>query len=302
VKILMTGGTGFIGPHLATRLIQEGHEVTILARSSEESKRIPAATALLLGDPTKRGSWQDALRNQDAVINLAGASIFTRWNDKQKKAIWESRISTTRNIVEGIETGKGKEFSLFSTSAVGYYGFHGDEVLTEDSSPGDDFLARLAVAWEAEAMKAKEKEARVVITRFGIVLAPGGGALGQMLPIFKLGIGGPIGNGKQWFSWVHMSDLTEAFIFVLRHAELSGPFNICSPNPVRNKELARAIGRALHRPSFMAAPAFMIRLLLGEFGSVILKGQRVVPRRLLESGFNFQYPDVLQALKNVIAK
>ena len=228
---------------------------------------------------------------QDVVVNLAGASIFTRWTDKQKKEIWESRTSTTRNIVEAIEVNQGRSFTLFSTSAVGYYGFHGDEELTEDSPPGDDFLATLAVAWEAEALKSQEKGARVVITRFGIVLGPGGGALGQMLPVFKRFMGGPIGNGQQWFSWVHMRDLTDAFIFLLRHTDLSGPFNLCSPYPVRNKELAKAIGKALHRPSFMPAPAFMIKLLFGEFGSVILKGQRVVPRRLLESGFSFQYPE-----------
>ncbi len=300
MKILMTGGTGFIGPHLATRLVQDGHQVTILARPGEEKKRVAPAAVLLEGDPTQRGPWQETVGMHDAVINLAGASIFTRWTDKQKKEIWESRTSTTRNIVEAIEAGRGKSLTLFSTSAVGYYGFHGDEELTEDAPPGDDFLATLAVAWEGEALQAKEKGTRVVITRFGIVLGPGGGALGQMIPIFKRFIGGPIGNGEQWFSWVHMSDLTEAFIFLLKHPELSGPFNLCSPSPVRNKELARAIGKALHRPSFLPAPAFMIKLVLGEFGSVILKGQRVVPRRLLESGFTFQHPEVDKAIEKVL--
>ena len=300
MKILMTGGTGFIGPHLAARLVQDGHEVTILARPSEEKNRVSPGASFLQGDPTQRGPWQDAIRKQDAAINLAGASIFARWTDKQKKEIWESRISTTRNIVEAVEANQGKSFTLFSTSAVGYYGFHGDEKLTEDSPPGDDFLATLAVAWEGEALKAQEKGARVVITRFGIVLGAGGGALGQMIPVFKRFAGGPIGSGQQWFSWVHMSDLTEAFIFLLKHQELSGPFNLCSPYPVRNKELARALGKALHRPSFMSAPAFMIKLVLGEFGSVILKGQRVVPGRLLESRFSFQYPEIDKAIENIV--
>ena len=302
MKVLMTGGTGFIGPHLAARLVQDGHEVTILARPSEEKKRIASGASLLEGSPTQRGAWQEAVQKQDAVINLAGASIFTRWSDKQKKEIWESRTSTTRNIVEAIEVNQGRSFTLFSTSAVGYYGFHGDEELTEDSPPGDDFLATLAVAWEAEALKAKQKGARVVITRFGIVLGPGGGALGQMLPVFKRFMGGSIGNGKQWFSWVHMSDLTEAFVFLFRHPDLSGPFNLCSPYPIRNKELAKAIGKAMHRPSFMPAPAFMIKLVFGEFGSVILKGQRVVPRRLLEHGFSFQYPEVDKAIENIVRR
>jgi uncharacterized protein (TIGR01777 family) len=300
MKILITGGTGFIGPHLVARLVQDGHEVTILIRPSEEKARVSPGASFLEGDPTQKGIWQEAIRKQDTVINLAGASIFSRWTDQQKKEIRESRISTTRNIVEAIEANQEKSFTLFSTSAVGYYGFHGDEELSEDSTAGDDFLATLAVAWEEEAFKAREKGARVVVTRFGIVLGPGGGALGQMLPVFKRFAGGPIGNGRQWFSWVHMSDLTEGFVFLFGHPELSGPVNLCSPNPVRNKELAQALGKALRRPSFLPAPAFMIKLVFGEFGSVILKGQRVVPRRLLENGFVFRYPEIDKAIENVV--
>ncbi len=290
MKILITGGTGFIGPHLAARLVQDGHEVTILIRPSEEKARVSPGASFLEGDPTQQGAWQEAVRKQDAVINLAGASIFSRWTDQQKDEIRESRISTTRNIVEATEANQEKSFTLFSTSAVGYYGFHEDEELTEDSPSGDDFLATLAVAWEKEALKAREKRARVVITRFGIVLGPGGGALGQMVPVFKRFAGGPIGNGRQWFSWVHMSDLTEAFVFLLGHPELSGPVNLCSPNPVRNKELAQALGKALHRPSFLPAPAFMIKLVFGEFGSVILKGQRVLPAGFWRTGSSFGIP------------
>ncbi len=226
MKILMTGGTGFIGPRLAARLVQDGHEVTILVRPSEERARVSPGASFLEGDPTQKGAWQEAIRKQDAVINLAGASIFSRWTDQQKREMRESRISTTRNIIEAIETAQGKTFILFSTSAVGYYGFHEDEELTESSPPGNDFLATLAVEWEGEALKAWAKGARVVITRFGIVLGPGGGALSQMIPVFKRFAGGPIGNGRQWFSWVHMSDLSEAFIFLLKHPELSGPVNL----------------------------------------------------------------------------
>jgi uncharacterized protein (TIGR01777 family) len=272
VKILMTGGTGFVGSHLAARLSKDGHEVTILIRSSAEARGAAPGVAFVQGDPTRKGAWQEAIRNHDAVINLAGAPIFTKWTDEQKKAIRESRLSTTRNLVEGIETNPEKSVALFSTSAVGYYGFHGDEELTEESPPGDDFLATVAVEWEAEALKAEQKGARVVITRFGIVLGAGGGSLGQMIPLFKKFVGGPIGSGRQWFSWVHVQDLTEALLFLLKHPELSGPVNICSPNPVRNKELAKALGKALCRPSFLPAPGFMIKLVLGEFWSVILKG------------------------------
>lgn len=300
MKILMTGGTGFVGSYLATRLSKDGHEVTILIRSSAEARGATPGVSFVQGDPTRKGAWQEAIRHHDAVINLAGAPIFTKWTDEQKRAIRESRVSTTRNLVEGIETNPEKSFALFSTSAVGYYGFHGDEEVTEDSPPGDDFLATVATEWEREALKAREKGSRVVITRFGIVVGASGGALGQMIPLFKKFVGGPIGSGRQWFSWVHVQDLTEAFLFLLKHPELSGPVNVCSPNPVRNKELAKALGKALHRPSFLPAPGFMIKLVLGEFGSVILKGQRVLPRRLLESGFVFQYPEIEKALASIV--
>jgi uncharacterized protein (TIGR01777 family) len=183
---------------------------------------------------------------------------------------------------------------------VGYYGFCGDEELTEQSPFGKDFLARIASEWEGEALKAKEKGARVVITRFGIVMGEKGGALGQMIPLFKKFIGGPIGSGRQWFSWVHIKDLAEAFTFLLKHPEISGPVNVCAPNPVRNRDLAKALGRVLHRPSFIPAPSFMMRMVLGEFGSVLLEGQRVLPSLLLKKGFMFQYPDIDQALRSII--
>jgi uncharacterized protein (TIGR01777 family) len=300
MKILMTGGTGFVGKQFTSRFIQEGNEVTILTRSLKESGQLSKGISYLQGDPTQKGPWQEAIPGHDVIINLAGASIFSKWSDEYKKLIRDSRVFTTRNIIEGIPSKFEKEISLFSTSAVGYYGFHDDEELDEESPPGNDFLARLAIEWEAEALKAKEKGARVVITRFGIVLGEKGGALGQMIPLFKKFIGGPIGSGQQWFSWVHIKDLAEAFAFLIKHPEIPGPVNVCSPNPVKNKDLAKALGRALHRPSFMPAPGFMIKLVLGEFGSVLLEGQRVLPRRLLKKGFTFQYPDIDKALQSII--
>jgi hypothetical protein len=302
MKILITGGTGFVGTQLNSRLIQDGHEVTILSRSAKRSGEVPRGISYLQGDPTQKGPWQEAIKNHDAVINLAGASIFAKWTEEYKKTIRESRVSTTRNIVEGIEANPTKKITLFSTSAVGYYGFCGDEELIEESPPGNDFLARMALEWEGEALKAREKGARVVITRFGIVMGEKGGALSQMIPLFKKYIGGPIGSGKQWFSWVHIKDLSEAFAFLLKHPEISGPVNVCAPNPVRNKDLAKALGKVLHRPSFMPAPGFMVKLVLGEFGSVILEGQRVIPKRLLESGFAFQYPDIDKALQGIVGQ
>jgi uncharacterized protein (TIGR01777 family) len=302
MKILITGGTGFVGTQLTSRLIKDNHEVTILSRSAKRSGEIPRGISYLQGDPTQKGSWQEAIKNHDAVINLAGASIFAKWTEEHKKAIRESRVSTTRNIVEGIPSDPQKQFTFFSTSAVGYYGFCGDVELTEESPHGDDFLARIASEWEGEALKAKGKGARVVITRFGIVMGEKGGALGQMIPLFKKFIGGPIGSGRQWFSWVHIKDLAEAFSFLLKHPEISGSVNVCSPNPVRNKDLAKALGRVLHRPSFLPAPGFMIKLVLGEFGSVILEGQRVIPKRLLDSGFAFQYPEIDKALQEIVVQ
>jgi uncharacterized protein len=302
MKILITGGTGFVGTRLTTRLFQDGHAVTILTRSLKGAKESPPGISYIEGDPTKKGPWQEAIKNHDAVINLAGASIFSKWTEEHKKAIRDSRVNTTRNIIEGIPFQPEKRFTFFSTSAVGYYGFCGDEQLIEDSPPGSDFLAMIAMEWEREAFKSKDKGARVVITRFGIVMGEKGGALSQMIPLFKKYIGGPIGSGKQWFSWVHIKDLAEAFAFLIKHPEISGPVNVCSPNPVRNRDLAGALGKALHRPSFFPAPGFMVKLVLGEFGSVILKGQRVIPKRLLDSGFAFQYPDIDKALQGIVGQ
>ena len=208
--------------------------------------------------------------------------------------------SPTRNIVEALP-GDASQVTLFSTSAVGYYGFHEDEELAEDSGPGDDFLAKLCRDWESEARKAEAKGARLVITRFGIVLGRNGGALGQMIPLFRYGLGGPVGSGRQWFSWIHMNDLLSALFHLLRLPGASGPYNLTAPSPVRNAELAKILGKVMHRPAFMPAPAFAVRAALGEFGDVILKGQKVLPQRLLESGFEFRHPHLEGALREVLA-
>ncbi len=295
----MTGGTGFVGTYLAGQLIREGHKVTILTPSLTGAELKMEGLTYLAGNPTIKGPWQESVRAHDVIINLAGASIFSRWTEAQKKILLSSRIDTTRHLVEALPN-DSKHITFFSTSAVGYYGFHEDEELTESSPAGDDFLAHLARDWEVEALRAQTKGARVILTRFGIVLGKNGGALGQMIPLFKYFIGGPLGSGRQWFSWVHMADLAQAFIFLLAHKEISGAINLCSPNPVRNKDLGKAIGKVLHRPSFLPAPGFMIELILGEFGSVLLRGQRVIPRRLLDASFKFRYPDIEAALKSVI--
>ncbi len=295
MKIFMTGGTGFVGKALAPALIRAGQEVTILSRSGQGET---AGVAWVKGDPTLRGDWQEAVKGHEVVINLAGASIFTRWTEETKKVLRESRMLTTRHIVEAMQGGEGK--TLFSTSAIGYYGFHGDETLTEESPPGVDFLATLARDWEAEAREAEKKGCRVVIPRFGIVLGEKGGALGQMIPLFEKFLGGPLGSGRQFFSWVHIEDLSQAFLYLLSRPEVSGPVNFTAPNPVRNRELAQALGKVMNRPALLPAPGFMLRLILGEFGSILLEGQRVLPQKLLQAGFQFQYPEIEGALRQVI--
>jgi uncharacterized protein (TIGR01777 family) len=300
MKVLITGGLGFVGTQLSVRLLERGHQVTVVDRSPEPHAYTPREVIYISGDSTLKGSWQEEIAHQDGVINLAGTSIFGRWNDKTKKLIYDSRILTTRNVVDAMSPKKGSV--LCSTSAVGYYGFRNDELINEEGYHGDDFLARVCVDWENEAKMAADKGVRVAITRFGIVLGKTGGALGQMIPAFKKFVGGPLGSGNQWFSWIHMEDLLKAFMFVFENQDISGPVNFCSPNPVRNRELAKALGKILSRPSFLTTPGFMLRLVLGEFGSLLLEGQRVIPAKLLKHGFSFSYPDIKGALEDVVGE
>jgi len=299
MRIFMTGGTGFVGTYLSGYLAGQGHTVTILTSAFEKAPSPRPGIVYVPGNPTVKGGWQEQVKAHDVIINLAGASIFHRWTKAYKEILRQSRIQTTRNLVEALDGPSGKETTFLSASAVGYYGFTGDEELAEDAPAGTDFLARLAYDWEQEALCARDKGARVVITRFGIVLGKAGGALGQMIPLFRLGLGGPLGSGRQWFSWVHLHDLARAYGFLMDHASVSGAVNLCAPQPVRNRDLARAIGKVLKRPAVMPAPGFMIRLILGEFGGVLLKGQRVIPRALQGHGFGFCYPAIHEALRDI---
>jgi hypothetical protein len=300
MKIFITGGTGFVGKGLTRSLTESGHQVTLLTRSLKKLGSHSPQISLVEGDPTQKGDWRKRVRDHEAVINLAGASIFSRWTGKTKQILRESRILTTRNLVEALAGGGTRAF--LSTSAIGYYGFHEDEELTESAPPGTDFLARLAADWEEEARKAEQLGIRVVLTRFGIVLGEEGGALGQMIPLFRRFLGGPLGSGRQWFSWIHRTDLTAAFQFLLNQPEISGPVNFTAPNPVRNRDLAAALGKVLRRPAVLPAPGFMLRLALGEFGSVLLRGQKVIPKKLLEAGFQFRYPGIEEALAEILKK
>lgn len=299
MKFFITGGTGFVGTYLSRKLADQGHEITILSRHPKPRPGTPQAISLVAGDPTQPGAWQQLVPQHEVIINLAGASVFGRWTAAKKKEIYDSRILTTRNVVQALAQARELQTQvLFSTSAIGYYGDRGEEELTEESPPGDDFLARVARDWEAEAFKARDLGVRVVITRFGLVLGDRGGLLEKLVPLFNAYLGGPLGSGRQWFSWIDQSDQLAAFLFVLEHPELQGVINFVSPNPVRNAEFARALGEVLHRPSGLAVPAFAVKLALGEFAAVILGGQKVKPARLLAAGFQFSYPDIQTALRH----
>ncbi|MCK8603352.1 TIGR01777 family oxidoreductase [Desulfoferrobacter suflitae] len=303
MKIFMTGGTGFVGSHLTEKLVGSGHSVTLLTRSVRAGKRLPAGAEFLEGDPVKAGPWQEKVLEHDAVINLAGASIFTVWTAKNRQMILDSRVLTTRNIVDALADASGRNIALISGSAVGYYGGRKDDmVLNEQSPPGNDFLTEVSLNWEGEAHRAENFGVRVVITRFGIVLGKGGGAFEKMLPAFKKCLGSSLGSGKQWFSWIHLEDLCNIIAFLLER-NIAGPFNCTAPHPVTNKELTHTLADVLGCPVFMPpVPGFMLKALLGEFGDVVLKGQRVVPRRLLDEGFQFQFATLREALEDLTVK
>jgi uncharacterized protein (TIGR01777 family) len=301
MDIFVTGGSGFLGKTLCQHLLDRGHEVTALSRSAEASARLPRGVGHCLGDPTLPGPWQEEAARYQGFINLAGASIFERWTDQHKALIRESRVNSTRNLVQAMARRLDQgPATLVSASAVGYYGFHGDETLTEEAPPGEDFLAQVCRQWEEEASRAGDLGARVVRARFGIVLGGGGGALGKMLPIFRRGLGGPLGHGHQWLSWIHQADLVEAVVHCLESEGLRGPVNCTSPHPVTNRDLAHALGHALRRPSFLPAPGLAVKLALGEFGSVLLEGQRVMPAKLLDDGFAFRFPTLEAALADLL--
>ena len=303
MNILITGGTGFIGSHLTKCLTEQGNQVTLLTRAIKPGRSLPSGATFLEGNPLQPGPWQKAVPDHEAFINLAGASIFSRWTEASKKEMRDSRILTTRNLVSALDDRKGLETILLSTSAVGYYGFHEDEEITEETPPGFDFLALMARDWEAEARKAEAFGVRVIRCRFGIVLGERGGALDRMIPLFSKGLGSPLGSGKQWFPWIHQQDLTQIFLFLLEQKEAAGPINCTAPDPVRNNELTRILAEVLGKPAFLpAVPGFMLKIILGEFGNVLLKGQKVLPQKLLRLGFRFEFPALREALQNLFIK
>jgi uncharacterized protein (TIGR01777 family) len=299
MRVLVTGGTGLIGKRLVRRLEERGDHPVVLTRRPEAARDILRAGTVVTGDPVQPGPWMDVVRECDAVINLAGEGIFNRrWSAAFKETLRTSRIRTTENVVAALSRApQGKV--LVNSSAIGYYGYTGAEELSESSPPGTDFLAQLCVDWE-KAAQAAAAGIRTVLIRTGVVLDSEGGALRKMLTPFKLFVGGPIGSGKQYVSWIHHEDMTALLLFALDQAAASGPLNATAPHPVTNKELARAIGRTLHRPSFMPTPGFMLRVVLGPVAGLITKGQRVLPAKALSLGFRFKFPNLDDALRDIL--
>lgn len=308
MKILITGASGFVGTSLCRFFLERGEQVTGVGTS----KRHPLQTGAFFdkkpetehsfqwisADTTQSGKWQEEVQVSDIVINLTGKNIFGYWTKDYKAQIRSSRVMTTEHIIAAMSG--DRPGLLLNTSAIGYYGDRGEDIVTESQEPGSDFLAKVCIDWESAALKASEKGTRVVLMRFGVVLGKNGGALKKMLPAFKFFAGGPLGKGLHWFPWIHMDDLIRATVFLVENKDIEGPVNLVAPQPIRHREFASALGSALNRPSLMPAPAFMIKAVMGEVGKAFLCSQRAVPAALKAGGFEFQYSNINKALKSLV--
>ena len=298
MKIAVTGGLGFIGKHIISDLLKSGHKITVFARREEEL--IPEIS-FVRADLTVPGEWQDSLRENDVVINLAGVNIFQRWNDRIKKSIFDSRIITTANIVNSFKKEKSKSKTLINASAVGFYGSSGDDIMTESSAAGSDFLAEVCSSWEKEALKGESKNFRVVLLRFGSVFGREGGAFPVLKKNYRLMLGGKLGSGKQWFPWIHIDDVTGIILKAVSDRKMFGPYNCVSPGIVTNGEFTKSMAMAVRRPVLIPfVPGFALRIILGEFGSFLTKGQRAVPEKLLKEKYQFRFPDLKSALDDLV--
>jgi uncharacterized protein (TIGR01777 family) len=306
MRVFVTGGTGLIGTRLVKQLLGRGDQVVLLTRRYAFARqRFGTACDLVEGDPMQAGEWGNAIADCDAVVNLAGENVFNRrWRATFKALLAESRINSARNVVEALtrqpRRADGRPKVLVNASAIGYYGPHDNEDLTEDSPPSDDFLARLCVDWEKTALAVQTAGVRCALVRVGIVLDKEGGALAKLLTPFKLCLGGKVAGGRQWMSWIHHADMTGLFLLVLDNEQAGGPLNGTAPNPVTNTAFAHALGRALHRPAIFPTPGFVLRAVLGEVAGVVTTGQRALPKRALGLGYSFQFPHLDAALADLV--
>ena len=299
MKITISGASGLIGRRLLKVLAADGHSLTALSRHA--GTNLPPGVRLSVWDPASGEPAADSLREADAVIQLAGAPVAQRWNPEVKRAIRESRVAGTRNLVQAMAKLSRRPQVLICASAIGYYGSRGDEVLAESAAPGNDYLAEVCVAWEKEAQAAEALGMRVVRVRIGLVLDARGGALQKMLPPFKMGAGGKLGSGKHWMSWIHLDDLVALFQLALAKP-VSGAFNGVSPNPVTNADFTKALAAAVHRPAIFPVPGFALRLLFGEMGDILLASQRGTPKAAEAAGFTFRFPTLAGALEDVLKR
>jgi uncharacterized protein (TIGR01777 family) len=307
MKVLITGGTGMIGRRLAKHLIRQEHEVVILSRSPERRvEGLPDSVRLVGWDARTPRGWEDEVNSSQAVVNLAGAPLPgegffpKRWTDARRQILWDSRVQAGQAVVDAITAADSRPQVVLQASAIGYYGPNPPGVVTEESPPGDDFLSQLTVAWEESTLGMEELGVRRVVVRTGIVLDPQDGALPRLLLPFRLFVGGPMGSGRQWMSWIHPADEIAALAFLLTHTNASGPFNLTAPNPVSNSEFSNTLGGVLGRPSWFPLPGFALKLAFGEVSTTVLDGQQVLPMRLSKLGFEFRFPTLSQALKDIL--
>jgi len=302
VKVVVTGATGTIGRAVVAALRERGDEPVALSRDPDRARSV-------LGEDVEAHAWPDpksdpapaeALRDAGGVIHLLGESISQRWSDEVKREIRESRVLSTRNLVAAMREAGPRLRTLVSQSASGWYGARGDEPVDESEPAADDFLAQVVRDWEAEAAKADEAGVRVVLSRTGVVLSPDGGALEKMMPFFKAGVGGPVAGGKQYVPWVHLDDVVGGQLFLLGEERAQGPVNVTAPNPATNKELSKALGRAIHRPAIAPVPGLAVKTLYGEMASIVTTGARVVPRKLEELGYEFRHPELDEAVRSAV--
>jgi len=303
VRVVVTGGTGFIGSALCANLVAAGHLPVVLTRDPTGARRkLGEPVEAVAWEPPRAGGWTQALNGTDAVINLAGESIAAkRWSARQKRAIRESRVATTRTLVEALAGLASRPKVLISASASGYYGPRGDLPVDESAAPGTDFLAQVCSDWEREAQAAEALGLRVALIRTGVVLGRNGGALQKLLPPFRVFVGGPLGSGRQGFPWVHLDDLVGIYRLALEQESVAGPLNAAGPAPLTNRQFCQALGRALGRPCWLPVPAFALKILLGELAEpLLLQGQKLIPARTEQLGYQFKYRTAEAALRNVV--